>query len=98
VLKPGVVALFTFFLVDGRYNRAEHQGARWDFDRVIEGQPEWYWSSWFKIPEQQIGVSPEGIRLLAGDDFILKKVYPGWWPGRPGAFLQDTLMFQRVSS
>ncbi len=96
VIRPGGVALFTFFLLDARYRRADHAGTRWDFDRTIDGQPEWHWASWFKIPERQIAVTPAGVRLLMGDDFTLEKVYAGWWTGAPGAFLQDTLVFRRT--
>lgn len=95
VMKPEGVALFTFFLMDERYDRAAHVGTRWDFDRTIDGQPEWYWSSWFRIPERQIAVTRRGVDILMGDDFVLEKIYNGWWTGRPGAFLQDALVFRR---
>ncbi len=97
VIKPGGVALFTFFLLDERYNRSDHTGTRWDFDRTIDGQPEWYWTGWFNVPERQIAVTRSGVDLLMGDDFSLEKIYHGWWTGQPGAFLQDTLVFRRVS-
>jgi SAM-dependent methyltransferase len=95
VLKPNGLALLTFFLVDDRYEPAKHVGTRWYFDRTIEGQPDWYWASWFEIPERQIGVSPAGINYLMADTFELVKVHRGWWTGQPGAFLQDTLVFRR---
>lgn len=95
VLKPGGLALFTFFLLDDRYDSEKHRGTRWHFDRTIEGQPEWYWASCFKIPERQIAVTPAGIKSLIGQNFDLVKVHPGWWTGQTGAFLQDTLVFRR---
>lgn len=95
VMKPGGVALFTFFLLDERYEPARFENTRWHFDRTIPDQPEWYWASWFKIPERQIAVTPRGIKLLMGDDLELIKVYRGWWTGQPGAHLQDTLVFRR---
>lgn len=95
VLKPGGVALFTFFLLDERYDPARFVNTRWHFDRTIPDQPDWYWTSWFKIPERQIAVTPRGVKLLMGDDLELLKVYRGWWTGQPGAHLQDTLVFQR---
>ena len=95
VLKPGGIALLTFFLLDERYDPAEHVGTRWHFDRTIEGQPQWYWASWFKIPERQIAVTPAGVADLMGQDFELVKVHRGWWPKQPGPFSQDTLVFRR---
>ncbi len=95
VIKPGGCALFTFFLLDDRYDRADHSGTRWDFDRTIDDQPEWHWTSYFKIPERQIAVTPAGVDHLMGSDFTLEKVYAGWWTGHPAAFLQDTLIFRR---
>ncbi|MHB8630074.1 MAG: class I SAM-dependent methyltransferase [Aggregatilineales bacterium] len=95
VLKPGGLALFTFFLLDERYDPVKHIGTRWHFDRTIEEQPEWYWTSWFKVPERQIAVTPDGITSLIGQNFELIRVHQGAWAGTPGAFLQDTLVFQR---
>lgn len=95
VMKRGAVALFTFFLLDERYNRPDHIGTRWNFDRTLDGQPEWYYSSWFTVPERQIAVTQAGIVHLMENTFELKQVYKGWWTGQPGAFLQDTLVFRR---
>jgi SAM-dependent methyltransferase len=95
VLKPGGIALFTFFLLDERYNPADHKGTRWYFDRTIDGQPEWHWTSWFNVPERQIAVTPAGIDTLMGQHFELVRVHSGSWSGQPGAFLQDTLVFRR---
>lgn len=95
VLKPGGLALLTFFYLDERYDPTQHVGTRWHFDRTIEGQPDWLWTSDFKVPERQIAVTPAGIKFLIGNDFELVKVHPGWWTGRAGAFLQDTLVFRR---
>jgi ubiquinone/menaquinone biosynthesis C-methylase UbiE len=96
LLKPGAPALFTFFLIDERYDPNRFRGTRWCFDSTIEGQPEWYYASYYKaIPEAQIGVTRKGIDLLLGDDFTLEKVYSGWWCGLPGAMLQDALVFRR---
>jgi SAM-dependent methyltransferase len=97
VLKPGGLALLTFFYLDNRYDPAAHIGTRWHFDRTIEGQPEWFWTSAFKVPERQIAVTPGGVASLMGEGFELVKVHRGWWTGHPGAFLQDTLVFKRKS-
>jgi SAM-dependent methyltransferase len=95
VLKPEGLALLTFFLLDERYDPQPFIGTRWHFDRTIPDQPDWYWTSWFKIPERQIAVTPRGVRLLMADRFELVTVHEGWWTGKPGAFLQDTLVFRR---
>jgi SAM-dependent methyltransferase len=97
LLKPGGLAVLTFFLLDDRYQRTRHHGTRWDFDRTIEGQPEWHWASWFSVPERQIAVTRAGIDSLMADDFMLERIYPGWWAGQPAAALQDTLVFRRRS-
>ncbi len=95
VLKPDALALLTFFVLDARYDPQRFIGTRWHFDRTIPDQPDWYWTSWFKIPERQIAVTPHGIQQLIADRFELVKVHQGWWTGEPGAFLQDTLVFRR---
>jgi len=97
VLKPDGLALFTFFLLDERYHAQKYSGTRWHFDRTIDGQPEWHWASWFKIPERQIAVTPAGIQNLIDRKFDLIKVHGGSWTGPPGAFLQDTLVLRRKS-
>ncbi len=97
LLKPGGVALFTFFLIDERYDPDRFAGTRWCFDRAIDGQPEWRYASTYKrVPEAQIGVTRAGIDLLMGDAFTLEAVHYGWWPGTPGAAMQDTLAFRRL--
>lgn len=96
VLKPGGTALFTFFLIDERFDPEQHRGTRWCFDTPFEGHPEWVYSSYYKaIPEAQIGVTSKGIQHLLGEHFELANVYRGWWTGKPGAMLQDTLAFRR---
>ena len=95
LLKPGGVAVLTIFLMDERYQRELHMGTRWAFDRMIDGQPEWYWSSWFTVPERQIAVTFAGLQTLMGEDFTLEHVYPGWWTGHSAATLQDTLVLRR---
>ena len=95
VLKPGSPVLFTFFVIDEHYSPDNHLGTRWCFDRTIEGQPDWQWASWFSIPENQIAITMNGLKLLAGDRFDIEAIYNGWWAGKPGAFLQDTVVFRR---
>lgn len=106
LLKPGGVALLTFFLIDDRFHPDDHRGTRWCFDRALDGQPEWRYPSYYRIPEAQIGVTPAGISLLMGDDFDLIAAHYGWWPSLndaprrggwsgAGAMLQDTLVFRR---
>jgi ubiquinone/menaquinone biosynthesis C-methylase UbiE len=96
LLKPNAPAVFTFFLIDERFDADKSRGTRWCFDMTIEGQPEWFYPSYYKsLPEAQIGVTRKGIDLLLGNDFELERVYNGWWTGKPGAMLQDTLIFRR---
>lgn len=99
LLKPGAPALFTFFLIDEHFDPERFRGTRWCFDTPFEGQPEWCYSSYYKtLPEAQIGVTRKGIDLLLGKSFDLERVYGGWWTGKPGAMLQDTLVFRRRDS
>jgi len=97
VLKPGGVALLAFFYLDDHYDAEEHISTRWNFDRTIEGQPEWRWPLVFKVPERQIGITPAGVESLMAQNFELVKIHQGHWTGHPGALLQDTLVFRRRS-
>lgn len=98
VLKPGGVAVLTFFLMDSEYERRlpERKGEKWVFDVACPASAHWYHPSWASVPENAIGVRPEGVRsLLAGLPLDWTATYSGHWKGTPGMFFQDILVFTR---
>ena len=68
----------TLYRLDERFDAEKSRGTRWCFDLTLEGQPEWFYPSYYKsLPEAQIGVIRKGIDLLLGNDFELERVYNG---------------------
>jgi len=108
VLKPGCKAIVTFFLLDEDYqqslshrssaNGRFHRTAQnlWIFDQQHPESPNWFYPKWVKVPEDAIGVTPDGLqKLLTATRLELVQVYPGNWKEQPGLYFQDVLVFQK---
>lgn len=94
-LRPHGTAIFTFFILDESYDPARLTGTRWDFDLELSGE-DWRTSSQFDVPEAQIGVTTRGLNALAeAAEMSIERVYPGFWKGGAGAFLQDIVVLRR---
>lgn len=98
VLRPGGVALITFFLLDERYIRVVAAGTagRFLFDRSCTGSGEWRYPSWASVPEQQIGLTPKALLVLADTASLsLERTYQGSWKDEPGPYFQDVVVLRR---
>jgi SAM-dependent methyltransferase len=109
VLKPGGIAIVTFFLLDELYEESRslrsHQEGRyhmtfqdqWIFDQPSYGSIAWLNPKWAKVPEQAIGVTNIGLdRLTSHSGLRLVGHYQGNWKEVPGAFFQDILIFKKA--
>jgi SAM-dependent methyltransferase len=109
VLKLGGRAMITFFFLDALYadslpSRGSAEGRfhstlqdRWIFDQPSYGSDAWFHPRWARVPENAIGLTPEGLeRLLDGSGLRETAYYPGNWKEVPGAFFQDVLVFQKA--
>jgi SAM-dependent methyltransferase len=107
ILKPGGLAIITFFLLDetysetlplrvdqlGRYHRTNQ--LNWIFDQPCEGSSDWFHHQKAKIPEAAIGVTVKGVKeLIEPTRLKWVKLYVGNWKEVPGPFFQDILVFQ----
>ncbi|MAN60040.1 MAG: hypothetical protein CMC08_09425 [Flavobacteriaceae bacterium] len=108
VLKPGGIALITFFYLDESYFRTldsrKNEKGRfhntnqmiWVFDKNAYDSNDWFYPSHFKIPENAIGISETGLqKLIETSGLQLKNYYPGNWKEIPGPYFQDVLVFQK---
>ena len=99
-LRPGGVALLTFFLLDETWQRQRDAlaGGRFAFDAACPGATEWRHPSWASVPEAQIGVTEAGLRQLLAHAPRLEwlDTTPGRWKGGRGLFLQDVLAFRKA--
>ncbi len=108
VLKKGGKAVVTFFYLDENYHlslpkRSNESGRfhstnqnRWIFEAKAYGSDNWYTPKWTKNPEDAIGITPEGLKILLNNSKLkLIKYYPGNWKESPGAFFQDILIFEK---
>ena len=109
VLKPGVKAIVTFFLLDQTYQdtvdlrndeRGKFNGTAtktWIFDRPCPDSTEWYHPKQIDIPEKAVGVTPQGLSTLIEDTRLTHlSTHLGNWKERPGIFFQDILIFQKA--
>lgn len=108
VLRPGGVALITFFLLDREYEAVQagerpretphHAGSaeRWIFDRPAYDSKDWLCARWARVPEDAIGVTEPGLaRMLAPTRLRRSACYPGIWKGQGGIDLQDVLVLRK---
>lgn len=94
MLKPGGIAIISFFFLDsiyadglnmrnsneiGRYHSTK-QGV-WVFSERVRNSDSWLCPSWVKRPEQAIGVTPEGMREMIYESPDLRMVEMGYYPG-----------------
>lgn len=108
VLRPGGVALITFYVLDdlyrasvpgwtdraGRYNNS-NQNSR-VFNTPSSASGNWLHPDFVERPEDTIGVTPEGIQtLLEGTGLSLAETLVGNWKEVPGVFYQDVLVFEK---
>jgi SAM-dependent methyltransferase len=108
VLRPDCKAIITFFLLDadyqeslskrrsqvGRFHRTSQ--SKWIFDQPHPESPYWFYPKWVKVPEDAMGITPEGLTsLLEGTALKLVQLYPGNWKEKPGLYFQDILVFQK---
>ncbi len=93
-LKSGGCAILTFFLLDKYYDLRKINETRWKFDLLYPGSDNWYYPSYFEIPESQIGVTEKGIKKLLGDKLFIQKIFNGSWKNNgTGLFFQDIIIF-----
>jgi len=51
---------------------------------------------WVKVPENAIGVTPEGLTKLINSSGLKQiEYYPENWKEQPGIFFQDILIFEK---
>lgn len=108
VLKPGGVAIVTFFRLDGiyykgvqkrtndlgKYHRTKQ--SNWIFDKPSVKPGEWFPAGWTKNEEDAIGVTDQGIKQLTQNTNLdLEVSYIGNWKEVPGVFFQDVLVFRK---
>lgn len=109
VLKPGGLAIVTFFLLDEQYeksrDRRPHQEGKyhmtfqdeWIFDQPAYGSDAWFHPQRANVPEAAIGVTRAGLdRLMSTAGLRLVEYYQGNWKEVPGAFFQDVLIFAKA--
>jgi SAM-dependent methyltransferase len=95
-LKSGGCAILTFFLLDKNYNLEKNSEVRWRFDLLYPGSNEWYYPSYFNIPESQIGVTEDGLKKLLGNNLSIEKIFNGNWKNNDvGLFFQDIIILRK---
>ncbi|MFA5014537.1 MAG: class I SAM-dependent methyltransferase [Actinomycetota bacterium] len=95
-LKSGGCAILTFFLLDKYYDLNKINETRWKFDLLYPGSDNWYYPSYLKIPESQIGIDEKGIKKLLGDKLFIQKIVNGSWKNNgTGLFFQDIIIFRK---
>ena len=108
VLKPGGIAIITFFLLDDMYyktlpNRTKDpsQYHMTDqqfcvFDQQCPQSMHRYHPSHVKVPEEAIATTVDGIKeIVRPTRMEWVKTYCGNWKEATGAYFQDILVFQR---
>ncbi len=108
VLKPGGIAMITFFTLDQSYHEGlslrsskigkYHQTAQnlWIFDQRCEGSTNWFYPCWVRNEEDAIGISVNGIEtMIAKTNLQIERTYPGNWKENPGVFFQDVIIFKK---
>lgn len=107
-LRPGGKAIVTFFFLDRAYTdslalRTRKPGRfhatpqdHWVFDQPVRGSDAWFHPRWTEVPEQAVGITPDGLdRLLEDSGLELRCAHAGNWKERPGLFFQDVLIFHK---
>ncbi len=95
-LKSGGCAILTFLLLDKYYDLKKIDEARWKFDLLYPGSDNWYYPSYFKIPESQIGVTESGVKKLLRDKLFIQNILNGNWKNNgTGLFFQDIIIFRK---
>ena len=105
VLKKGGKAIITFFYLNEDYqqslNRRSDSIGRYHSTNQnfwIYNKPAYDSKNWFTVPssvfpEDAIGITPEGMKLMLDDAGLkLEKYYPGNWKEIPGVYFQDILV------
>lgn len=108
VLKKGGKAIVTFFFLNEHYQeslakRSDETGRfhstnqnDWIFDVKAYDSKNWLTTRLIEIPEDAIGVTPEGMEILMKTSGLkLNQYYPGNWKEMPGVFFQDILIFEK---
>ncbi|WP_158795668.1 class I SAM-dependent methyltransferase [Pedobacter sp. L105] len=108
VLKKGGKAIVTFFFLNDDYEeslvkRSDAHGRfhstpqnEWIFDVNAYDSKNWMTTKQAKVPEDVIGVTPEGMEILIKNSGLkLNQYYPGNWKEEPGIFFQDILIFEK---
>lgn len=108
VLKPNGRAMISFFLLDDDYKASlsERSGSkgryhtthknRWVFDQPVRGSDAWFTTSWAEVPEEAIGVTPQGLeRLVAASGLTLLEHHAGNWKEAPGLYFQDVVLLEK---
>lgn len=108
VLKPGGIAVITFFSLDslyfqglssrgfelGKYHRTAQN--LWIFDQECKGSTEWFCPRGVKQEEDAIGVTIAGIeKMINKTNLKIKVAYRGNWKENPGIFFQDVFIFSK---
>lgn len=93
VLSPGGRCFATFFILDEEALRFMNKQS----DPFFPYQKENYYLHNLKVPEANIGFTPEFIDELCTNSNLTKtSFHPGWWSGRPrnqATDFQDILLF-----
>jgi SAM-dependent methyltransferase len=108
VLKDDGKAIITFFHLDQGYHdslpKRSHEKGRfhntnqtdWIFDQKAYASENWFTTRLATVPEDAIGVTPEGMdALLKHSGLKVKQYYPGNWKEQPGVFFQDVFVLEK---
>jgi SAM-dependent methyltransferase len=109
VLKSGGKAIITFFFLDEAYeetvdSRSAEAGhyhfipqSNLIFSEQAYNSKHWLHPKPVNFPEDAIGITPEGMELMASEAGLKVHAYfPGNWKEKPGVFYQDVLVFEKV--